>query len=131
MEINKDIKSKIMKRQLYRFFISGVSAVVTDFIIYYILIKYMDHSNSKVISFFSGTLVSYFTNKFWTFEKKNKSIKELMKFMALYTSTLCVNVAVNKIVLDFTNVVILGFLFATGTSTTLNFIGQKWWVFKK
>lgn len=129
MGVKKDKKD--VKKQLYRFFIAGVSAVITDFIIYYMLINHMDHSYSKVISFFSGTIVSYLINKFWTFEEKNRSAKELLKFLVLYTLTLCINVAVNKIILEFTNVVILGFLFATGTSTVLNFIGQKWWVFKK
>lgn len=129
MEVNKD--TRIMKKQVYRFFIAGVSAVIIDFIIYYILINYIDHSYSKIISFFCGSIASYVINKFWTFEEKKRSFKELLKFLVLYTTTLCINVIVNKIVLDCTNIVLLGFLFATGTSTVLNFIGQKWWVFKK
>jgi putative flippase GtrA len=86
---------------------------------------------SKGISFLLGTVVAYIINKYWTFEKKEKSYREMFQFGILYSFTLGANVSANKIVLDLSNnTIILGFIVATGISTILNFFGQKWWVFR-
>lgn len=121
--------SKI-KKELKRFLVAGVSAVSTDLVTYYILLNFFSTGVSKGISFFLGTVVAYVINKYWTFEKHEKSFREVIQFGILYGCTLGVNVLTNKIVLDYTSVVFLAFLVATGVSTVLNFTGQKFWVFK-
>jgi putative flippase GtrA len=121
--------SKI-KKELKKFLVAGVSAVGTDLVTYYILLGFLIPGISKAISFLAGTIVAYFINKYWTFGKHEKSFKEVIKFGVLYCCTLGMNVLVNKIVLDNTTIVFLAFLIATGVSTVLNFIGQKFWVFK-
>lgn len=121
--------SKI-KKELKRFLVAGVSAVGTDLVTYYILLNFLSHDIAKAISFLLGTVVAFVINKYWTFEKHEKSYKEIVQFGILYSSTLGANVITNKIVLDYTEVVFLAFLIATGVSAVLNFIGQKWWVFK-
>lgn len=119
-----------IKKQISRFIMAGFSAVVTDTLVYFILINILDKSVSKGISFISGTIVAYVINKFWTFNKPEHSIVEIIKFAILYSVTLCANVGVNKIVLgSFPDLLIFAFLCATGTSTILNFLGQKFWVF--
>ena len=119
-----------LKKELKRFLVAGISAVITDFIAYYILLDYYSHDISKALSFLSGTLTAYIMNKYWTFEKYKKSFREIAKFGILYTITLWINVLTNKKVLDNTEFVFLAFLAATGVSTILNFIGQKWWIFR-
>lgn len=115
-----------------RFLVAGFSAVGTDLAIYYLLLNFLDHSSAKAISFLSGTIVAFIINKYWTFEKKKKSLKEAASFLLLYLSTLVINVTVNKLSLSILpGWVFFAFLAATGTSTVLNFIGQKWWVFKR
>jgi putative flippase GtrA len=125
--------------ELKRYVVSGVSAVVCDTAIYFILVNIVTPSLAKAISFVSGTLVAYLLNKFWTFKKPKRSHTEVVKFVALYVSTLGANVAVNRIVLDVLPMALpalaelsvqVGFLAATGTSTVLNYLGQKFWVFK-
>lgn len=119
-----------IKKELKRFLVAGVSAVGTDLVSYYILLNFLAPGVSKGISFLLGTIVAYVINKYWTFEKHEKSVKEVVMFGILYGCTLGINVLTNKIVLDNTNIVFLAFLVATGVSTVLNFIGQKFWVFK-
>jgi len=97
---------------------------------YYILLNFMPHDISKAVSFLLGTVVAFVINKYWTFEKHEKSYKEMLKFGILYSLTLGTNVMTNKMILEYTSLVFLAFLVATGVSTVLNFIGQKWWVFK-
>ena len=119
-----------LKKEMKRFLVAGLSAVSTDLITYYIMLNFLHHDIAKAISFLLGTIVAFIINKYWTFEKHEKNNSEIWKFALLYLSTLGANVLVNKLVLDYTNILILAFLIATGVSTVLNFLGQKFWVFK-
>ena len=119
-----------IKKELKRFLVAGISAVGTDLIAYYILLNYLNTDISKGVSFLLGTIVAFFINKYWTFEKKEKSHREIVQFGILYTFTLGANIVTNKFILDIYNITLLAFLIATGVSTVMNFIGQKWWVFR-
>jgi putative flippase GtrA len=119
-----------IKKELKRFLVAGISAVATDLITYYVLLNFLSTDIAKAISFLLGTVVAFIINKYWTFEKYEKSYIEIIKFGLLYSATLGANVMTNKIVLDMFSITLIAFLIATGVSTMLNFIGQKWWVFK-
>lgn len=118
------------QKELKKFLVAGLSAVGTDLGIYYLLLNFLDSYIAKGISFLAGTVVAFIINKYWTFEKKEKSYIEIIRFAILYSITLGVNVLTNKLVLDNSGIVMLSFIIATGVSTVLNFIGQKFWVFK-
>lgn len=119
-----------LKKELKRFLIAGLCAVGTDFITYYIMLNFLHYDIAKIFSFILGTVMAFVINKYWTFERYEKSYKQIFQFIILYVITLFVNVMVNSLVLDFAEFVFLAFLIATGASTILNFAGQKWWVFK-
>lgn len=119
-----------LKKEMQRFIIVGLSAVGTDLLTYYVLINFFSHNASKVFSFIAGSILAFIMNKYWTFEKHEKNYSEIWKFGCLYLSTLGANVLTNGYILDVTNLVFLSFLIATGVSTVLNFLGQKFWVFK-
>lgn len=121
---------KRSKKELKRFLIAGSCAVLTDFITYYYMLNFLSHNISKTISFLLGTVVAFIINKYWTFENKKKNFTQIIQFLFLYTSTLTINVIANSFILNITGLVLLSFVIATGVSTVLNFIGQKWWVFK-
>ena len=119
-----------IKKELKRFLVAGISAVGTDLVTYYLLLNFFSTDVVKAISFLLGTIVAFIINKYWTFEKHEKSYVEIAKFGLLYSLTLSANVITNKIILDVFNITLVAFLIATGVSTVLNFIGQKWWVFR-
>ena len=112
------------------FVIAGFSAVATDLIIYYLLLDYFNINFSKLVSFLSGTFVSYLINKYYTFKKNEINKNEIFNFLILYTFTLLANIFVNGFVLSYFNHMFLAFLIATSISAVLNFLGQKFWVFK-
>jgi len=125
--------SLVINRQIRRFLVAGFSAVGTDALGYYVLTHVgLHHNIAKPLSFIAGTLVAYLINKYYTFEKTEKSATEVVRFGLLYIGTLLINTGVNALVyrLGGEPAKLLAFLCATGTSTILNFIGQKWWVFK-
>ena len=122
----------LINKQIVRFSFAGVSAVGVDFLSYYLLIDYISYDLAKTISFILGAVVAYLINKFWTFEKYDFSYQEIIMFATLYMISLGANVLVNKLVLQLTNsIILIAFLCATATSASMNFIGQKWWVFKR
>lgn len=118
-------------RQVLRFLAAGCVAVGTDLCTYTLLLHWLTPTFAKGISFLLGTLSAYILNKYWTFEAGRRPMHDMVKFVILYGFTFCVNVVANKLVLETSHAQMsTAFLAATATSTVLNFIGQKFWVFK-
>jgi putative flippase GtrA len=107
-------------------------AVLIDAVVYYIMVVYQitTPSIAKRISFIVGSIWVFVANKFFTFKQPKFKISEFPLFALLYTCTLLINSFIHDLVLDQFRYEGLAFIFATGTSTILNYIGQKWIVFK-
>jgi gtrA family protein len=124
--------SRIKIKEVLRFLVGGGTAVVVDFCVYRLLLLFSWNMDiAKMISFICGAGVGFIINKFWTFERKQFMIKEVLKYVALYTCTGVINAIVNRCTLSIINIQIMGFLVATGVSTVLNFLGQKYVVFER
>lgn len=124
--------SRIKIKEVLRFLVGGGTAVVVDFCIYRLLLLFLWNMDiAKMISFICGAGVGFIINKFWTFERKQFVIKEVLKYVVLYTCTGVINAIVNRCTLSIINIQIIGFLVATGVSTVLNFLGQKYVVFER
>lgn len=121
------------RREMLCFLIVGCSAVLTDYLCYQVFMKLFlwDQSVSKGISFFCGALLGFILNKFWTFQSSRTVKKEVPKYILLYMCTALINAQVNAGILFVMQSEPAGFLGATGVSTILNFIGQKFFVFTK
>lgn len=128
----------------------GVLAVLVDLVCYYILLNLLpevlfesipNESVAKFFSFLCGMSVTYTFNKLWTWKKNDSSKLRMFKFIVLYGFSLGMNVASNsfflhvlheyKNVLDLPNKYLIAFVGATGLSAGINFLGQKFWVFKQ
>ena len=116
--------------QLFKFFITGIIVVSIDFASYFYFLNFLSIDLSKGISFFLGTLVAFMLNKYWTFSNYQESSKQLLYFFILYFFTLFINISTNKIILVLSDKTLISFIIATGSSAGLNFIGQKWVIFK-
>lgn len=124
--------TSIKKREVFRFIFAGGTAVLTDFTSYHALMMFgIGMDVAKGSSFLLGSIVGFIINKLWTFESAHFSKGEIIRYCILYLCTAYINALVNRGVLGILNVKIVGFLCATGVSTVLNFIGQKYFVFKK
>ncbi len=126
-----DLK-QIKMKELLRFLVGGGSAVIVDFVVYRILVYIgIDMSVSKAISYVAGAAVGFVINKFWTFECKQLSLKEVFRYIILYACSALANTAVNAVVMCVLPVTLFAFLCATGVSTIINFFGQKFFVFRQ
>lgn len=121
---------KELKIELPKFILAGFFTVFTDASVYYILLNYLQHDISKAISFICGTTVSFIINKYWTFQKGGYSHRETASFFILYGATLFINVGINSFVVFISGTFLIAYLLATGISAALNFLGQKFFVFK-
>ena len=123
---------KVQVKEILRFFVGGGSAVVTDYAVYRILLSAgWDLSVSKAFSYICGAFIGFLINKRWTFESKEFSGLEILKYVILYVFSAGVHVWVNKTVLAWLPIKNIGYLCATGFSTVINFLGQKFFVFTK
>lgn len=141
-------------KQLTKFVLAGITAVICDLLVYYLFSAFIPTDIAKAIGFLSGTVVTYNLNKYWTWRQNNKNNRRLVNFMLLYGFSLIVNVAINGYLLhqlpDFEFLLqirktdaqinpllafkgdkITAFFVATACSTVVNFLGQKYWVFKE
>jgi putative flippase GtrA len=90
----------------------------------------MSYDVSKGLSFFGGSVVSFFLNRLWTFGQNHSTLRQSFRFSFLYMTTFLTNVLANNIILKaLPEYVIFAFFVATGISTVLNFLGSKFWVF--
>ena len=128
---DKQLKG-LFKHEGVRYVLVGGGAVLIDFLAYMLMGEHlgMNQSFSKGVSYILGALFAFAINKLWTFESTRKTHEAFMRFVLLYASTFTANVMINAAFLWIGFVSIVGFTFATVTSVVLNYIGQKFWVFK-
>jgi len=126
----------MIKRELGIFLIVGSLTVLVDFSVYRGLVwtSVIGVDLAKGIGFLTGTLFAYFANRFWTFGHKSHEAGSGWRFVLLYLSTLMANIVVNalalKVMAASMAAIQFAFLFATGVSAALNFLGMKFFVFK-
>lgn len=119
-------------KQIIRYLFVGGGAVFIDYISYFALMRFVavQPSIAKGASYIMGALFAFIMNKIWTFESDEPTHKAFGKFAALYFSTFLANVSINSAILWIFGGKQIAFILATATSIVLNYIGQKFWVFR-
>ena len=127
---------KLVKKnflEIYRFLIVGMCSVSIDFLFYYLFINFdiLDPNNSKRLSFIIGAVFAFYANRNYVFRVNDKKLSQYILFSFLYLTSFILNSAVHDYIYLISNLTLLAFFCATFVSTVTNFIGQKFWVFKK
>ena len=123
--------NSINKQEILKFLVGGGTAVIVDFFTYKIfMILGLERTIAKTLSFICGSIVGFIINKYWTFKSPKFQIKEILKYTVLYILTAFINSQVNKYILLLFGNEMFAFLCATGVSTILNFLGQKFLIFR-
>ncbi len=122
----------IKRREVLGFLVGGGSAVLIDFTTYHLMMYGgLERSASKAISYVLGAAVGFVINKFLAFDSRQFSSGEIVRYIILYALSALANTLTNSFVLLFCSWTLFAFLCATGVSTILNFLGQKFYVFRK
>ena len=128
----KIFKTKIFSLQIVRFVLVGGISTAIDFIIYMLLSMKLPVEISKGISMVSASVFSYFANKNYTFKNKDKTnIGYIIKFYIVFAANLAANIAINSLLYHSTGYKVLSFIIATLAGMTVNYVGQKIFVFSK
>jgi putative flippase GtrA len=121
-----------IKKELIYYILIGILVVLVDYISYHFFYKIfsIDFSNSKRLSYLTGALLSFILNKRITFKSHEKKISEPILFSILYFLSFVLNSVTHDALLNHFS----GnypFIIATVVSVMINYIGQKFIVFKK
>jgi putative flippase GtrA len=122
------------RKQLLRYFITGVSAVVLDIITLYIFKEYW-HLKPVVAVIINQILMLnyvFFINKYWSLEEKNRtSKKQVTRFFILASfnyifSVFCMWGLNEKLAFNY----LLVRMFSIALMTAWNFLIYKFWVYR-
>lgn len=125
----------LVRGQLARFLVVGCCTVGVDFVCYRALLALdVPTTVAKAVSFAVATVLAYVLNRLWTFGAAG-GVGTALSFVALYGTTLLVNVGVNAAMLalldDRALHVEVAFLTAQAVSTTINFAVMRQVVFAR
>jgi putative flippase GtrA len=126
-----------LQRQFKSFIGVGVVSFLVDAFIYTLLISLtaLNFNFAKGLSFFAGTLNSYFFNRSLTFKSDIHQSLGLAKHLSLYMFSGAANILVNNYVYstleiyDLNFSITFAFFAATISSIVINFLGLKYFVF--
>jgi putative flippase GtrA len=121
-----------LQKELFSYIIVGVFAVLIDFLFYKIFsdIFLIDISVSKRLSFVLGSIWSFIFNKFVTFKSFERKLSQVFLFVIVYF----ISFIFNSLSHDFFLNSMSGnnpFYISTVISILINYLGQKFIVFKK
>lgn len=147
--------TKKVIEQFIKFFLVGIMNTAVDLIILNIetiisgVREGSGYAIQKGVSFLAAVTFSYFINKYWTFqdESKENEGKKFSQFFFVSVIGMIINVSVATVVVTYLKAPInnlmhlplltdqlwvsLGALCGTAIGLFWNFIGYKFWVFKK
>ncbi|QSZ27048.1 GtrA family protein [Aceticella autotrophica] len=129
MKIIKEYKDEII--QFIKFNIVGVVNTLVDFSVFTLLNFLGVYCMiAQVISYSCGVINSFIMNKNWTFEAKGRlKGSDVIKFVLTNIVSLAVSLFVLYVLKDYFGVM-YGKIIATVVSMTVNFMGNKFWVFR-
>lgn len=125
---------KVIKHQTAKFVSVGLIVVLFDLTVYSVVLAAGGAiSTSKAIGFACGVILSFGLNSSWTFGT-NPTLRIFIEFIFLYSCSMLMNIGVNAIIISNFGMsyLVIGtaFFLSTGTSTIINFIGMKFYVFR-
>ena len=124
----------MLKEQFLKFILVGITSTVINYSIFYVFNSYffLNYLFSAFFGYVVGVFVGYSLNVRWTFGVKKDEERSLVKYLLIYLLTLII-----AIILLYSLVAALNFkphiayIFVVVFATLTNFIGMKYWVFKK
>lgn len=126
------IMLKLTKKKEIRFLLVGILNTVFGYGIY-ALFCYLEYTPSLAITIATilGTVHSFLWNKFYTFKSKEKSILEIIKFIAVYFISYLINLAIVLYFSRYHNMdkYIIG-LASIFVSTIVSYVGHNKFSFK-
>lgn len=121
---------------LRRFAVTGGLTVVLDAVVYASLIRLgVQIDGSKALGLIAATIFAYVVNRFWAFNDAKAGSARIVSFLSLYAAAIVLNVVVNSLSLHVLGqsswALIVSWFLATGSSSVFNYVGMRYFVFRR
>jgi putative flippase GtrA len=136
------VKSERLQQSLHQFVkfaLIGIVNTAIDFSIYYVLTRYTAFFDvatprkyiANVISFFVATTFSFYSNRTWTFEQKNKAtLSEAARFYSTTSTGIILNSILLFILINMFGMYdLVAKVFSTIVTIFWNYFLKRFWVF--
>ncbi|MFP7365151.1 GtrA family protein [Corynebacterium callunae] len=133
------IRPMSLKTQAFRFILTGGLSAVVDLglLSLFQLVFGLPVPIARTISFIAGTTTAYMINRRWTFQAES-STSRFLAVVALYAVTFFINIGLQTFcsaLFESWNwneavAMVVAFVIAQGTGTTINFIVQRTLIFR-
>tara|TARA_B100001146_G_C16145047_1_gene418538 strand:- start:72 stop:446 length:375 start_codon:yes stop_codon:yes gene_type:complete len=124
----------MLKEQFLKFILVGITSTVINYSIFYVFYSYffLNYLFSAFFGYVAGVFVGYSLNVRWTFGVKKDEERSLLKYLLIYLLTLILAVIfLYSLVAALNFKPSIAYIFVVVFATLTNFIGMKYWVFKK
>ena len=125
---------EIKDNEAARFVVVGIASTIINYSIFFIFYALLSlpYLLSSATGYISGVIFGFRYNRNLTFRSKNNYKSELIKYFIVYTFSLILGLAVLKTtVSDYALSPLLGNLFSIAVTTMTNFLGCKFFAFRK
>lgn len=134
------MKQKFFDKTILKFLLVGVANTLVGYGVAFVLLNLFgfDEWVSSAANYVVGSVLSYFLNKYFTFQQKKSSFKEVLRFVL--NILVCYGIS-HGIAIPLVNYLLssldpkltanLAMLAGTGLFMVLNYLGQRFFAFKK
>ena len=128
----KRIIRKESLREIFLFVFIGGCSTAIDFILYLVFLHAVNVVIAKGASMIAASVFSYILNKTLTFKVRKKSHAGMVvRFYIVFVLNLLANVSVNWLFYSLLQTKLVAFIMATAAGMAVNFLGQKYFVFRE
>lgn len=121
----------IIDKKLVKYICVGILNTIVGFGIIFLLMFFgVNPEISNLICYSIGIIFSYVMNKFFTFESKNRSKKEFIKFILTMLTAYILNFITLKICLGLSINPYFSQIISGGVYTVSGYLLSRFWVFK-
>lgn len=124
----------MIKQQFLKFIVIGVLSTIVNYSVFYILYEFLTlhYIAASALGFISGVIFGYELNKNWTFAVQKESSRYFYTYFLVYLFSLVLGLMFLEFLVSGLGIIpeLANFL-TIGLTTCTNFVGIKFWVFKK
>ena len=130
----KEVNYSLAGNQFFKFVNVGILSTFFNYSCFYVLFSFfsLNYMLSSATGYLFGVFVGFIFNKGWTFQYQGITVKEPFKYITLYTFSLLLGLAFLRLLVS--NLSIppeIANVATIGLTTITNFLGLKFWVFRK
>ena len=121
-------------RQFSKFAVVGVISTVINYLIFYLLLEFagVNYLLSSGVGYICGVFAGFLLNKYWTFNAVEEEKGEIVRYYIIYLLSLGLSLGFLKITVEYFSMdARIANILAIGITTCTNFIGSKYFVFRK